>query len=176
MSNLRMALFTVLISLLIITCQACGMKDGSEYGDNKIIAKINKYDLTVADFKSETQGMPDGLSDADFEKSKESLLDGIITKKVLLQEAQAQNFDKDRAFIKEIERYWEQALLKSLYNKKSQEISRKIEADKDASKSGVDKAVMDKRVREELSAWIEGLKARSDIKKYTENLKEIKQK
>lgn len=175
MSNSRIVVYMLLCSLSAALCTSCGRYDNNKNSDAKVIAKIGRYSLTAADFKAEAQDLPGGLSDADFEKLKESLLDGIITKKVLIQEAQAQNFDKDRAFIIEIERYWEQALLKSLYNKKSQEILRSVEAEELAYPGGLEKDAKDKKVREELGRWIETLKARADIKKYPENLKDIKQ-
>ena len=135
-------------------------------GDDKVIARINNYTLTIADFESETQGkLPSGLSAPDLEKAKEGLLDDIITKKLLIQEAQKQNFDKDKAFIKEIERYWEQALLKLLYNKRSRELLREI------SKNESDPEIRDSLVREALNTWMEDLRKRADIKKYKENLK-----
>ena len=54
--------------------------------------------------------------------SKEGLLDALITKELLLQEAQNMNLDKERDFIKTIELYWEQTLIKNLMIKKSDEI------------------------------------------------------
>lgn len=144
----------------------CGESKGD---DNKILARINNYTLTIADFKSETQGkLPSGLSAPDLEKTKEDLLEDIITKKLLIQEAQKQNFDKDKAFVKEIERYWEQALLKLLYNKKSQELLREISRDER------DPEVRDKKLQQAMNAWMEALKNSADIKKYKENLEAVK--
>jgi hypothetical protein len=142
---------------------------GEPKDKDKALADINRYTLTVADYDSEAQGkLPSGLSDADFEIAKENLLEDIITKKVLLQEAQKQSFDKDKAFIKEIERYWEQALLKLLYNKKSQELLRAISADEKSPE------IRDRLVREAMDKWIEDLKRAADIKKYRENLKAVR--
>jgi hypothetical protein len=160
-------LVSLLLSALLIP--ACGSNDLLSGDDNKVVAKINDYKLTVADFKYEIKDkMPANLSPADLERAKEDLLDAVITKKLLIQEAQKQNFDKERAFIKEIERYWEQALLKLLYNKRSRELLREI------SKDESDPKIRDRRVREALDAWIENLKKRADIKRYKENLKAVR--
>lgn len=152
MFNPRMILLMItILSMLLVP--ACGKNDNLQSGDSKVVAKINNYKLTIADFKSEAQDkLPANLSDIEFEKAKEDLLDEIITKKVLIQEAQKENFDKDRSFVKEIERYWEQALLKLLFRKKEQELMN----------------------TQALNKWIDGLKSRSDIKKYDENLKAVK--
>ena len=165
MTYSKAALITAII-LLMLLAPVFVMAGGPPRGDDKVLARINDYTLTTADFESETQGkLPGGLSAPDLERTKEGLLDDIITKKLLIQEAQKQNFDKDKAFIKEIERYWEQALLKLLYNKKSQEFLREISKDESDPKS------RDIKVQQALNAWIEGLKKSANIKKYNENLK-----
>jgi len=106
---------------------ACSRSDNPQAGDRRVIARINNYELTVADFEPEARAsLPGNMPDTEFEKAKESLLDDLITKRILIQAAQKENFDKDKAFVKEIERYWEQALLKLLYKKKSQEILNEI--------------------------------------------------
>jgi len=168
MADSKTVLITVII-LSVLLVPVFVMTGEPQGDDDKVLAGINKYDLTIADFKSETQDkLPVNLSDSDFEKAKERLLDDIITKKLLIQEAQKQNFDKEKAFIKEIERYWEQALLKLLYKKRSQELLREI------SMNESDPESRDRKVQEALNAWIENLKKRADIKKYKENLKAVR--
>ncbi len=163
---------TILITVIILSVllSSVFVMAGEPRGDDdKILARINNYTLTTADFKSETQrALPSGLSAPDLEKAKESLLDDLITKKLLIQEAQKQNFDKEKAFVKEIERYWEQALLKLLYKKRSQELLREI------SMNESDPNSRDRKVQEALNAWIEDLKKSANIKKYKENLKAVR--
>ena len=168
MSNPKTVLlmFLLLSALLIPACSGNNVLSGD---DNKVVAKINDYKLTIADFKYEAKDkMPVNLPDSDLEKAKEDLLDSIITKKLLIQEAQKQNFDKDKAFTKEIEGYWEQALLKLLYNKKSQELMREISMNENDPKG------RDRKVQQALNVWVENLKKHADIKKYEENLKAIR--
>lgn len=167
MSSLKMYL-SVCLAISVLFVAISGFS-GETKDDDVVLATINKYKLTIADFKFEARDkLAAGLTGPDFEKAKENLLDDMITKKLLIQEAQKQNFDKEKAFIKEIERYWEQALLKLLYNKKSQELLREI------SGSESDPEVRDRLVRKAMNAWIEGLKKRADIKKYKENLKAVR--
>ncbi len=117
--------FTILAVVMsgIIFC-GCGCDSadpGSE--DARVVAGINDYELTVADFKNEadfTLSQKDILSNP--LEAKERLLESLITKNILLQEAQKQNFDKDREFMKEIEGYWKQALLKLVLKYKSNEL------------------------------------------------------
>lgn len=113
--------FLILIITLLIT--ACARRKGSE----RILATINDYEMTIDDFNYESKEV------LDMEKllgevpsTKEDILDVLIIKEILLQEAQKENLDKDRDFMKTIELYWEQTLLKNLLSKKSREIERKI--------------------------------------------------
>jgi hypothetical protein len=96
-------------------------------GPERIVATINDYTMTVEDFNYESKEI---LHTAqilgDIPVTKENILDALVTKEVLLQEAQKNNLDKDKSFMKTIELYWEQTLLKNLLMKKSGEISRKI--------------------------------------------------
>ncbi|MCK5161716.1 MAG: SurA N-terminal domain-containing protein [Candidatus Aureabacteria bacterium] len=121
--------FTILVVILSgmifygFGCDSAG--PGSE--DESVVARINDYDLTVSDFKNEadfTLSQKDILSNP--LEAKERLLESLITKNILLQEAQKQNFDKDREFMKEIEGYWKQALLKLILKYKSNELFRDI--------------------------------------------------
>lgn len=117
--------YSVLIFLLLtVTLSGCGPGKEKE----KVVARVNDYELFVSDFENEaalTMANKDVYSDP--LKAKKALLDEIITKKVLLQEAQKENFDKEEAFMREIERYWEQALLKLLFVRKFNELSQNIQ-------------------------------------------------
>ncbi|MDP3790172.1 MAG: SurA N-terminal domain-containing protein [Candidatus Omnitrophota bacterium] len=167
MFNFRALSLTAVI-LSIFSVSGCGRSGDLQEGDNKVIAKINNYKLTAADFRSEAKAsLGSNISGSDFETAKEGLLDSIIIRKLLIQEAQKQNFDKDRAFTEEIERYWEQALLKLLYRKKSQEFLREISRDER------DPQIRDKKVQQAFGAWMEDLKKNADIKKYEDNLRSV---
>lgn len=91
--------------------------------EGPVVARINSYRMTASDFK-------DGVNfilakkylSVEPNQAKSELLDELITRNVLLQQAQKQNLDKEKAFMKEIEKYWEQSLLKLLLKKKSEEI------------------------------------------------------
>lgn len=97
----------------------------------QVVACINNYQLTVDDFKDEAtiikcnMGLSQGPAAV-----KQELLQDMINKKIMLQEAQKLNFDKQKSFMKEIERYWEQALLKLLLKKKSDEFYRTTQVTK----------------------------------------------
>ncbi|MFA5410660.1 MAG: SurA N-terminal domain-containing protein [Candidatus Omnitrophota bacterium] len=116
----------IILSLMFF---ALGCSKGPSQ-DERVLAKINNYEMTVSDFRDEVR-MTRGNKSLSLEeaKAKEQLLTDLINKKILIQQALKLNFDKDKAFMKEIERYWEQALLKLLFQNKSEELSRSIRVD-----------------------------------------------
>jgi len=113
--------FLILIAILSMT--ACARKERQK----RIVATINDYKMTVDDFNYESKEVLHmGRLLGEMPITKEDVLDALIVKEILLQEAQKENLDKDRDFMKTIELYWEQTLLKNLLSKKSKEIEREI--------------------------------------------------
>jgi len=160
---MRITLFTTVVVMLILPVSGCG-REKPRTGDDRIVAEINNYKMTVGDFKGEARfAAVSGVAAKDPALAKSEILDEIIMKKLLIQEAQAQNFDKDKAFMKEIERYWEQALLKLLYKKKSEELARAISVSD--GENG--------KLQQAIEAWMNDLRSRARIKIYEDNLKGI---
>ena len=140
---MRKYLIIVLAVLMIAGCK-CQAKD------RQILAKINNYEITKQEFEEEFKNS--GFSVSDTEESRKSFLENLINRKLVLQEAQRLGVDKDKAFLKSIERFWEQSLLKVMLDKKSKDIS--------MLKEGADK----KEAVNAYDGWIEGLRKNSDIK------------
>lgn len=163
MKNTRMFVMLVLALFICLSVHGCGKKASQ---DKKIIARINNYELTAEDFKDAAGDMLyNKFSPEASEKTKERLLEELVIKNILVQEAQAQNFDKNRAFMKEIEGYWEQALLKLLMKKKIEEFSAKVTVS-----TGEEKAA---KVKKMLENWVRELRKRANVKIYKENLQSI---
>ncbi|MCX5665921.1 MAG: SurA N-terminal domain-containing protein [Candidatus Omnitrophica bacterium] len=119
------------VLLLLLFMVGCGKAKESPSPNAECVATINDYKLTVADFKEDlkTAVAQKYLAD-DPAKAKRDILEELITRKILVQEAQRENFDKQPSFMKEIERYWEQALIKFFLKQKSQALVGMISADK----------------------------------------------
>jgi hypothetical protein len=131
--------------------------------------------MTVADFKGEARtslyNLPRG---GDPIKAKRELLDNLITKKILIQEAQRENFDKEKSFMKEIERYWEQALLKLLLKKRTEEFSRSVTVDERDIKPGYSREdALDDKIQSAIDNWVADLKKKADIKIDEEVIKDV---
>jgi hypothetical protein len=187
---MRKLIIFAAILVFSVTGAGCGRKPAGP--DGKVLAKINTYELTIRDFNDEARlTMSNKLLSGDPKKAKEELLDEIITKKVLLQEAQRRNFDKDRTFMKEIERYWEQALIKLMVREKTEEFSRAITVSENEVRDEYERLsseakgdispfesiapeikddIYNRKMQKSFDDWLAGLKARSDIKISKENL------
>ena len=174
----------VLFILFLTGCSA-----GNNSPDKKVLAQINKYKMTIEDLKYEFKNAPyDERELLKTENGKKKYLDGIIEKEVLLQEAQRQGIDREKDFMKSIESYWEQALLRILLERKSKEISGMInvydnEIEEYYRNSGEDKPflrvknemreiIRQKKETDAMDAWINELKKRSYIKVDESILKE----
>ena len=158
--------------------------------DNKVVAQINKYKMTAEDLRYEFKNAPyDEIAILKTEKGRKQCLEGLIEKEVLLQEAQHLGIDREKDFMKSIESYWEQALLKILLERKSKEISGLMhvydneieEYYRDSGekqpfakvKNEIRDAVKQKKETEAMNAWIEELKKGSYIKVNEEVLESI---
>jgi len=104
------------LALLVFLVATCGCT--AKGPKKEVIATIGDYSLYREDFLSESSLYPPEYRGS---VPKEQLLNEIIEKKVLLLEAQRQGLDRNPEFMKMIERFWEQSLLRSLLNKKSEE-------------------------------------------------------
>ncbi len=118
--------FILSIALFLIAgllMSACARKQASE----KIIAVINDYKMTVEDFNYESKEvLSTGKMLGEIPITREDILDALIVKELLIQDAQKRDLDKDRDFMKTIELYWEQTLIRDLLKEKSKEIKRRV--------------------------------------------------
>lgn len=192
MKNIPLLSVIIFLSLCV---GGCGKTAEKTLGD-AVVATVGKYELTVNDYNDEARfTAAHKYLSGDVQKAKEAALDEIITRKILIQEAQRQDFDKDRAFMKEIERYWEQALLKLLMKKKLDEISRSAivtEAQMKARYEEMERSsrqplksfaelapairddIIGIKKREYIETWIDQLRAHSDVKVRRDILDKIK--
>ncbi len=155
----------VLVLGLIAGC--CANSDSGKCAGKEIIAKINGYELTSEDFLAEVKLISPKMYDvANTQRAKEDALEQLITKKILLQEAQKANFDKDKKFMEEIERYWEQALLKLLMKKKIDEFSKNISLE-------IPFETRQQMLQKEIGKWVADVRKTAKIKIYKENLNKL---
>lgn len=107
---------TVLFFLLCFMIFGCSRNEPSE----KIVVRINKYTLTPQEF--DEVYAESGVSE-DSPSAREKFIDNLITRKLLLQEAQKEGIDTQKSFLRTIENLWEQALLKIVIDQKAKELA-----------------------------------------------------
>lgn len=65
----------------------------------------------------------------DTPSARREFLDNLITRKLILKEAQGQGLDKDPDFLKDVELFWEQSLLKTILERKIKQLSLNVKID-----------------------------------------------
>lgn len=106
--------FILLLALFVVGCQG-------KPKDKIVLAKINNYEITLDQFKDEFRDSP--YAGGETLESKKDFLNNLINRKLILQDAQDKGLDKDNSFLKMIERFWEQSLLKLAVDKKTKEVA-----------------------------------------------------
>jgi len=118
--------------------------------DDPIAVEIDEIAVTQDEYEQAFENSP--YSKVDDPKAKEEFLDNFIAKKILLKKAEEENLDKDPEFLKHIEMFWQQSLLKLILDKKSKEFSLDIRvSDKEVRKyyaENKDKYFKDKTIEE----------------------------
>ncbi len=169
----------IVFSLLVVCFIFTGCSSGNG-GDNRVVAQVNDYKMSVEDLRYELENTPyDDEVLLETQEGRQKYLDRLLEKEILLQEAQRQGLDRQKDFMKSIENHWEQALLKLLLERKSKEISglvhvyeEEIREYYDASgetlpfsriKRDIERDVRRKKETDAMNAWIEELRSKSSI-------------
>jgi len=129
---------------------------GSQASKGEIVAKVNDYEMTVSDFEEKIEFSPYASNKM---PDKKDMLDITVREQVLIQEAQKMGLDRNKTFMKTIERYWQQTLIKELLQQKNVEISTMVPKDERA---------------EALNKWVEDLMNSADIQVYDDVLEKTK--
>ena len=88
---------------------------------------INKLELSREELKQEYRMNSSATHEASATKGEEpEWLSRLIERELLVQEAQRLGLDRDPDFMRTIERFWKEALIKLLLDRKSEEIGSRI--------------------------------------------------
>lgn len=147
-------IWSAIIVAIACLCFGCGQKAKEE----KVVARVNDYVMTVKDLEEEIRNAPYVAEEV---RDLEKVLDLAVRKQVLIQEAQRQGLDRKKSFMETIERYWEQALIKELLQKETGRIYENVGKEKQ------NKALDD---------WLEELYKKADIEIYENVLTEVGKK
>lgn len=164
--------YIVLFSVLIL-----GLGCGRAPQEGRILAKINNYQITQEEFEAEFKNS--SYAREDTLESRKEFLDMLIGRKLILQDAQSKGLDKDKDFLKMIERFWEQSLLKRVLEIKSKEVSGNLKVSEEKLKDAYQKMsqegktdktyeqargdIIKLKEAQAVSDWMEGLRKNAKI-------------
>ncbi len=109
-------------ALMVLTASSFLCCSGGQEGQREVLARINNFELTLAEF--ERQLAREVELDADFRLTKEAkktFLEEVIRKELLIQEAKKRGLDRKEKFIRSMERHWEATLIRDLVELKGAE-------------------------------------------------------
>lgn len=84
------------------------------------VAVVNDFVISKAAFEAEFK--ESSYSRTDTLESRKKFLDNLVDRKLILQDAQRMGLDREKNFLKVIEKFWEQSLLKIALDRKVTEI------------------------------------------------------
>ena len=133
----KMLLVSIILFIIISLCiySSCIKKPQSE----QIAIQINDYSLTIGEFN---ELFAESNVSRDTPDVRKKFLDNLIVRKLILNEAEWEGLDKQKEFLKSIEGFWEQSLLKVMIDKKTLEIYSDIQ-------------VTDKEIEDAFQKWVE---------------------
>lgn len=92
--------------------------------EKMVMVKIHNYEITKDEFEQEFRDSY--FSRNDTLEARKEFLDNLVNRKLILQEAQKKGMDKDEKFLKLIEKFWEQSLLRVALEQKARENAGRI--------------------------------------------------
>ena len=187
--------FFISIVLLSVTVLGCGKLP---YEKGRVIATINKEALYVADLKRDIALRM--KSDPLFRitpKTLDTILDTLINRKLLIQEAKKKNLDQTDRFVNTIKIFWEQTLIRDLMLHKDKEVEEQVSVSEkemrdfyaslaergeipvqpyDEMKQKIREMVKSNKKRELFNTWLTQIRENNEIKVNHNALKEIEYK
>ena len=134
----------LLLCPLILFSGCCPGKAAGK--GQEIVVRINNYTITREEFENEFKDSAYGRTDTP--ESRKDFLDSLIGRKLILQYAQKEGLDKENSFLKMIERFWEQSLLKIAVDKKTKELTQDTVVTNDEVKNSYNKSLKEGKTRE----------------------------
>jgi len=114
-------IFSTLLVLFILS--GCGKVDKT----SPAAIEISGIKVTVNEFERAFENS--FYAKEDTPSARREFLDNLITRKLILKEAEKQGLGKDADFLKDVELFWEQSLLKTILDRKIKELSLNVKID-----------------------------------------------
>ncbi len=167
----RISVF-MLVVFVLIACQ--------DYTKEKSAVSINGIEFTAEEMAEVFKESP--FYEADNNSAKQDFLGSFITKKLVLLEAEKSGLNKNKEFLKDVQRYWEMSLFKLTMSRKAKELAPQVDikdkeiqeyykenknvyGDKEIAEvyDSIKWILLRKKQSEVLNDWLYGLRQKADI-------------
>lgn len=174
---MKRLLFTAAFAL-ITTAMGC-----SGNADSKVLARVNRTKITVADFKQQLAELPPNMQQAVVadSKARRDFLEDLIGIEVVLQEARRRGLDKDAEFKKRVEEFIKNELFNSILKQElagkvafptDQEVKQYYNLHKAEMRTPEGKQLSLKEAAPQLRSWLYQQKQREAYIEFAKGLKE----
>ncbi len=161
----------------------CGSRpDGTE--GQKPVLRVNDLKLTTEDLQREVEMAGEGIERPS--AGEPEWLSRVIERELIVQEGRQMGLDREPEFMRSIERFWKEALLKQVVRRKAREISAQVQVYEPeieehyrlwlkAQKAGtavepletkrpeIERAIRQQKEADAMEQWVTGLRARAKI-------------
>ena len=117
---------TVAVLLPGLSFSGCG-SGATETAAKKPVVTVNDLQLNSEDLKQELEQTSWSHAGGTPSEDEPEWVDRVIEREILVQEAQGLGIDHEPEFMRTIERFWKEALIKILLNRKAREITAKLQ-------------------------------------------------
>lgn len=143
-------IFIILLSLIFVAPGCKKIEQG------RTVVQIDNIKVSKAEFDAAFKMSPYAYQNT-FD-SRKKFMDNLISTKLILREAEKTGLDKDPEFLKGVEEFWQQALLKLTLNKKVGELTAQVAVGDNEIKEYYERYKQEKFPTDELPAVSENIK------------------
>ena len=129
--NISTAAAIALCLALLIGCQTKSAQEGNKpRKEGQTVAEVNGSVITTADFKKEVETLPPYLRPmAETPEGKKELLDTMIIREIIMQQAQKDGLDKSQAVTDKLEELKKRVVVEAFLKKKIEDQANISDAD-----------------------------------------------
>lgn len=170
--------------LLVMVCCALAACSEADKPEGEVIARINDYELTLDEFNKRLAEEARYYDHLNMDRSvRASYLDQAIRKELLIQEAVKRKLDRKEKFMRSIERFWENTLIRDVLEQESEELSKAVYVSEEELEEAYDRIkerdpkappfeemkdkikerIYDEKVTSAIDHWIETLRKEATI-------------
>jgi len=109
--------YIIFMLLVVFLATGCECRSAQK---SPVAIRIGSTDVTANEFETAFKQMPHAGEDTD--EVRKEFLDTYVMRMLLLKEAEKLGLDRDPAFLKDVEYFWQQSLIKLLLDRRTKEL------------------------------------------------------